>query len=158
MEIQKCSKGISNSFNLIHHYFVRIPELNIEIHPGSYTKGIILPLNDTKKYSIKSKVYQCKNCVNLMLSYMHLTGHTWYYPMINCETLTNGICNMSPLSFQFMTAITSFSILLCPTINFKLRTFLVFIIALIHYIYQNNSWLNISERYCEHLGKLFKKS
>lgn len=152
IEIQKCSKGLRDSLYLVHHYFMRVPELNIEIHPGLYVKGVILDLNTTKKYTIKSKSYICKSCVNFLLSYIHLTKHTWFYPVINCETLTNGICHFFPVSFQLSCAMAAGTIL-CLNLSNVFKIILVLTIGVLLFVYQNDCFRRrqCARTFCIHI-------
>lgn len=157
IEIQKCSKGLRDSWYFIHHYFIRIPELNIEIHPGLYVKGVILELNATKQFMIKSKSYICKNCLNFLLSYIHLTKHTWFYPLINCETLTNGICHFFPFSFQLTCGIAAMTIM-CLNLSNIFKFILIAIIVLFLFMYQNGyfDWFDKCT-FCNHINDGDKK-
>ncbi|AAN04328.1 Orf33 [Heliothis zea nudivirus] len=98
--VEMCIKRLKNSSFIIAHYFIRIPSLDLEIHPGMYQKGNFLNLNSTKHYRVLTVTYACSECLNELLIKSENVLHAWYYPLINCETLTKGLCIGAPWSIQ----------------------------------------------------------
>lgn len=122
-EIEMCRTGISRQI-WAFHYFIRIPSLNIEIHPGFYTKGSILSIGRTKNYTIFSRTMQCDKCINKMLSLCDDTTatHAWFYPLINCETFTRGLCMGTPWSVQIIILCCAFLLCICFLCKFSIMT------------------------------------
>lgn len=135
--LEVCHKSVKNTLGLFNHYFVRIPSLYLEIHPGAYYGGTHHNLDTTKKYVITETIVCCNDCLDHILTESLNMTHLWYYPIINCETLTRGLCNKVPISIQTILftgmVISSFGVLA----HFAHIQFVLFLMCLhllwIHY-------------------------
>lgn len=95
------------------HYFLRIPQLNLEVHPGRYNFGTHHTLGKTTHYGVLRTYYKCGNClVKLLQDAQHIqTFPLW--PLVNCETLSRLLCEDMAISFQTIEYFTiSFLILI----------------------------------------------
>lgn len=150
--IEVCSKPIKNSMGFVRHHFVRIPHLQLEIHPGQYKYGTHHTIGFTKRYDYLYIVQVCETCLlDLYTESMELFK-IWYYPIINCETLTRGLTCSVPLSYQ--TAIyagivfSSFAIL--KNCNF---VFVAICLMLILFLI-NNFYQTRDNHACHHLKSI----
>lgn len=149
-EIEVCYKAISSSFCFFNHFFMRIPKLELEIHPGKYVMGTHHCLNFTKNYSIAEIKTICSKCLDELMNNADDLTPLWYYPYINCETLTRGLVGGIPVSFQSV----SIAILLVIFVKSLLKAhYLLFVslFILIFFILQNNFYLPIRYTSCKHL-------
>lgn len=128
------SKSIKNTLNLIIHNYIAIPELNLEIHPGRFYYGTHHDIGKFKNRSeIITEMYFCKDCLDYLLYRARSLFDIWYYPILNCETLTRGLTQHFPLSIQtvLITGIfTSFIIGISNPIFFALTFFFILILLI----------------------------
>ena len=137
---------------LSHHYLI-FPSIELEIHPGKYYYGTHHTLGTFAKNSIKTGQYNlCPKCFKKILKESECLQDAWfYYPLINCETLTNGLLNKIPISIQslIVSIFTTASILSLKSIYM----WNIIIISILILIVLNNFSLSYKVDYCIHLKK-----
>lgn len=102
-EINICTAHTAISLGLFQHYFIQIPQLQLEIHPGRYKYGTHHTLGFKTNYTVKKTSILCEYCLTQLLTRSTTVSPTWwYYPIINCETLTVGLVDKQPLSIQLL--------------------------------------------------------
>lgn len=143
------SKSLNNTLKTITHLYITIPSLDMEIHPGQFFNGTHHKLGTFSKNSIcVGQKTLCKKCMDLLLLKSIDLVDAWYYPIINCETLTRGLLYDNAISVQtiFLTIIVTFFIIgLMKSIY--LLVCLFFIILLILF---NNTTVLYSVDACPH--------
>lgn len=113
-----CCKTMFKYVGFVNHHFLIIPELNLEIHPGHYKSGTHHTRGFTKKY-IVIEVINCNDeMYNYILSNSNDLTPLWYYPFINCETLTRGLLCKFPISIQFTSIICIIACIIFSFFNF----------------------------------------
>lgn len=153
-KIEMCIKRLRNSSFVVAHYFIRIPSLDLEIHPGMYEKGNFLNLNSTKHYKVLTGTCVCNDCLNRLLETSKSLLHAWYYPLINCETLTKGLCLGRAMSVQSIVAVSFLAgvSLLYAKFELFIATFLALcLLVLVVLALQYNTWQN-GHYHCEHIS------
>lgn len=146
-----CYKTINSTWGLFNHYFFKIPHINLEIHPGNYKLGTHHTDGFTKYYIEYEYRWLCNNCLKILLELSSNLYKVWYYPYINCETLTRTLIGSTPISFQtiYVTIIIA-SLISCIFLVWMIPVS-IFIILL--FIYNNNCYFPVHESYCEHLKR-----
>lgn len=87
---------------IFDHYFVVVGD--VEYHMGYYRHGNKLPKDSTKGAHVVAIKTICDNCYHKLLMNINLDEGKrleWYYPLINCETLTTGF-SLQFISFMFL--------------------------------------------------------
>jgi len=140
---------VNKTFRIITHIYFTIPSLNLEIHPGQFFHGTHHTLGAFKRASVcVGEKKLCEKCLkDLLRNSINLTD-AWYYPVINCETMTRGLIYTNPISIQtiFLTIIITFFIIGILTPIYLLGS-LFFTIGLILF---NNINVLYSVDTCEH--------
>lgn len=149
--IEVCTTNVKHTFGLIKHYYLRLPDKNLEIHPGRYRMGSHHTLGYMRKeYNVIECLNVCNEC------YKHVIGDSlqlhdvWAYPFINCESLTRGIIGQFPVSYQ-MYSLT----LICLLLIMSLWFFPLLLVSLnlfgLHLLYHKIESGSTDIRYCAHL-------
>nr|WOZ57658.1 ac81-like protein [Menippe mercenaria nudivirus] len=132
------------------HNYLAIPAFDLEIHPGRFFYGTHHNYGAFKNrsYCVKSMQF-CKKCVTVLLKQSENQDSTWWYPIMNCETLTRGLTQHLPLSIQtiLITGIFTTFILGIEKATFFIVT-IIFILMLL--IYNNTSYKLLKDR-CVHI-------
>ncbi|QLI62442.1 Ac81 [Dikerogammarus haemobaphes nudivirus] len=108
------SKAINKTLRVITHIYFTIPSLDLEIHPGQFFNGTHHKLGTFKRESVKiGEKKLCDICLQKLLQISLDLTSAWYYPIINCESLTRGLIYTNPISLQtiFLTIILTFFII-----------------------------------------------
>ena len=150
IEILVCRKPIRKSLGLINHFFLIIPEKQIELHPGEYYFGSYHTAGFTKSYTVYEKFYVCKDCYEKLIEKSKKLSNIWYYPYVNCETLSRGLVGDFAISHQFVLfTLIGLSTILC----FISLYFIILIVLLILLlIYINNFYYPLNTSLCVHLN------
>lgn len=144
-----CSKQVSATFGFVRHYFLQIPHLELEIHPGQYKYGTHHILGFTRNFDKMWTLNVCQFCIDQILCESMKLFSVWYYPCINCETLTRGLTSGIPISFQ--TLIYAGLLFSCMAI-LKNFNFAFVAICLIVVIFLFNNYFQIQdEQECLHI-------
>lgn len=153
--VEVYSKSIKNTLSLFTHNYFAIPALNLEIHPGQYLYGTH---HDRGRFSKRSiligKLNLCGNCLERLMKTSANLFDVWYYPLINCETLTRGLLYHDAISYQTVFGIiifTAFVIGINKPIMFIVGLFFLFILLVI-----NNLKFIYREKECIHLKEELK--
>jgi hypothetical protein len=107
--VQTWSRLIRRSGYVFRHYWLVLPDsLQVEIHPGNYHLGSIHNMNTTKHGELSSETILCAQCTEELLNSISQMPDLWYFPLINCESLSRGLIGGSPVSTQVI--VTTFAI------------------------------------------------
>lgn len=143
------SKSLNNTLRAITHLYFTIPSMGLEIHPGQFFYGTHHTIGAFRKNSICiGEKTLCDKCMNKLLIQSGDLTDAWYYPIINCESMTRGLLYDNAISIQtiFLTIILTFFIIgLIESIY--LYICLIFIILLILF---NNVNILYSVDVCPH--------
>lgn len=154
-ELQLCYRWVGFG-KIAKHYFFTLPSQNLSLHLGMYNKGNIMSGTDySDKIIIDTKII-CSDCVELLIYFSDKLDHLWYYPLINCETLTFGFFYNMPISFQICCALLSFGFAISGCLYNVLFTILAIVFCICS-IYCNLLFLvlkSISKKKCKHLQNL----
>ncbi|UOT91836.1 Ac81-like protein [Aratus pisonii nudivirus] len=144
------TKYINNNFGLFVHNYLSIPYLQLEIHPGRFRFGSHHSLGKFKKnsYCNKSMLF-CKDCLNLLLIQSRDMENLWWFPIMNCETLTRGLTQHLPISYQtiIITGIFTTFIIGIQEPYFFILTFILIVMLV---LYNNNNFKMLKDT-CVHL-------
>lgn len=144
--VELCRRPIRRAFQLLSHYFLRIESLDLEIHPGNYSKGTHCTINAKSVYTVVESYEFCTQCIDEMLNESLNMINVWYYPIINCETLSRGLCKQLPVSYQTITlSAIIVSIVCCFVTN---SIVLLFFVLYLLTLYNNVKLRKI--KLCEH--------
>lgn len=151
------SKSLNNTLKAITHLYFTIPSMGLEIHPGQFFYGTHHTIGMFRKNSVCiGEKTLCKKCMEILLKESNDLTEAWYYPIINCESMTRGLLYSNPISIQtiFLTIIVTFFIIgLIESIY--LYICLIFIILLILF---NNVNILYSVDVCPHYIELAKSN
>ncbi|QBB28681.1 Ac81-like protein [Homarus gammarus nudivirus] len=143
------SKYIANTFGIFVHNYLSIPHMDLEIHPGKFFYGTHHNLGKFHKNSCPVKKMKfCKDCLDKLLVKARYLDDIWYYPILNCETLTRALTQHFPISFQtvLITGIfTTFIIGIDKPFMFIITTILLIILLL----YNNSNYKFLAD-HCKH--------
>lgn len=155
-KIEVCEKVIRQSFGFVKHYFLRIPEIGIEIHPGHYTRGTHHNLDTTKNYRVYATKIVCPGCLSELQQESNDMSYVWYYPFINCETLTKGLTGQVAISIQVVLYVLLALCIIASIFKSVLYVFAILVVAL-GLVY--NNYLNCGSRLfvCHHIEQHLKE-
>jgi len=143
-------KPLKLSLGLIDHWFVDIPQLNMEIHMGNYSKGTHLTSGTTKNAHTFMDIKLCSDCTDRLVKNTIELTDIFYYPIINCETLIASNFCIIRASTQtiFYTAIV---VTLIASIFKPSLIILALVILLIFVIYSKFLYCRTYSKACLHL-------
>lgn len=152
IEVLGCYTGVTSLLHLPTHYFLIVPILKLEIHPGRYYMGSYHTLGFTKKYNVYKKSRVCEFCFKNLISLSLKLESVWFYPFINCETLTRGLLtNDIAISYQMLYVTTLFLSVVASWFKFSvLLLTLVLAVIIITVNYYHSSPTTVEE--CVHLN------
>ncbi|UVT30872.1 ac81-like protein [Penaeus vannamei nudivirus] len=131
------SKSIKNTLNLFIHNYLSIPALELEIHPGRFYYGTHHTMGAFIKRSVIIKKLQfCEDCINKLLKQSYDLFKVWYYPIVNCETLTRGLTQNIPISIQTILITGAFTSLVIG-ISYPSVFLLTFLFIILLLLYNN---------------------
>lgn len=150
-------KTLRKALGLFSHYYITVPSLELEIHPGKYFYGTHHIMGKFKKNSTKcSEYFLCEDCITTLIQDANYLEHCWYYPIINCETLTRGLLS-APASISYQTLLVT-GMLVSFAMAFKKKYMLLLtILFLIILIILNNFWFIYNKESCVHLHQKNKR-
>lgn len=157
IKIEVCGKPIAKTFGLIKHYFIRLEHPELEIHPGQYKKGTHHNLEFTKGFEIYIKKIMCRECLQKLLKESNDMKMYWYYPFINCETLTKGLTGQFAISNQIVLLVLLILFLIvsfCCNYIYLLGVMVVLLVIL----YNNYLSSGTSLLVCHHLNARMKEA
>uniref|UniRef100_A0AAU8GBR3 Ac81-like protein n=1 Tax=Faxonius propinquus nudivirus TaxID=3139431 RepID=A0AAU8GBR3_9VIRU len=138
-KIEVYIKHTKNTLGVLSHYFFTIPKLKLEIHPGVFYNGTHHDLGRYHKRTHKIKTFEiCQNCLDFLLENAIDLKSVWYYPIINCETLTRGLIDSFPLSYQTVLltiCFTSFILAIHYKLMFIICFFSIFLLIILNSFY-----------------------
>lgn len=149
-----CYGKIDRSFGLFNHYFIRIPHMNLEIHPGRYEYGTHHTLGYySKPSSILRVLTICDACVDILIQRSYRVHRWWgYFPLINCETLTKGLTFAPPISTQ---AVLGVGILLTAMLSiFSPALLIIAVVLFMLLLVYNNTEPSAQHTTCQHVRTL----
>ena len=155
------SKSISKSFGLFSHHFLTIPSMELEIHPGKYYQGTHHTLGTFVKNSIITGQYElCQTCFKQLMDEASNLQDVWYYPVINCETLTKGLLQNTRtfgnrgviISIQSM--ISMAFVMACLLSLISMVMFGIALLLILSLIILNHFCLSYKIEYCIHLNTI----
>ncbi len=153
--INVCAKDVKVSFGFIRHYFIQIPHMELEIHPGQYKYGTHHVLGFTRRYDELWTMEICESCLDQLVNESMRLFQLWYYPVINCETLTRGLVSGVPVSFQTLIycSLLFSSIAILWNFNFAFVS-----ICLIILLFLFNNYFRIQDgQQCLHINEKYSK-
>ena len=100
--IEIWSRQIRRSGYMFRHFWIELPEIGLEIHPGNYFLGSFHNIGTTKYGTLFAETLLCGNCALDLIENIHYTSDVWYFPLINCESITRGLCGDTPVSWQVL--------------------------------------------------------
>lgn len=143
------SKSIKNTMNIFTHKFFSIPDINLEIHPGQFFYGTHHTIGKfSNRSTLVGEHLMCQNCLTELLDAASDLSDIWYYPVINCETLTQGLLYHNAISYQTILCtiiITSFVLGISNPIFFLFCLFCLFLLLML-----NNIHLKYAKSKCVH--------
>lgn len=146
------TKSCKNTCNVITHFYISIPHIQLDIHPGQFTFGTHHTTGTfPKNTKLIKTMYFCPNCLEYLLKRSKNLIDTWYYPIINCESLTRGLTQNVPISIQTILLTVAFTSLVVGIFNpYFLLVSILFVLILV--VFNNSSYPNKSfDSYCIHL-------
>lgn len=156
-----CFKPIKSVFGIYNHYFLLIEEIDMEIHPGHYKYGVYMRAGSTKGYSVESNVMLCPLCLNGLINLVRTLEEVWFYPYINCETLSKGLTiGKKAISNQLVLTVfilQSYILLIferCLPTVYKVITFIIISIVVLLFVMINmcpRRLLETKFAACEHV-------
>ena len=155
------SKTISSSFGILSHHYLTIPSMDLEIHPGKYYQGTHHTLGTFNKNSTKTGQYElCQNCFKNFMDEATSLQDAWYYPVINCETLTkgllqnNGMFSKNCIIISIQALISIGFIMACLLSLISNFMFIIALLSILLLIVLNNFCLSYKIEYCIHLNSV----
>lgn len=144
------TKYVKNTFGILVHNYFAIPQLHLEIHPGRFYYGTHHDYGKFKKRSECVKVMKfCELCVDYLLEKSTDLDDIWWYPILNCETLTRGLTQHIPISFQTILITCIFTTFIIGIQ--KVHLLLVVILFIIMLLIYNNTHYKMLKNKCIHL-------
>lgn len=146
------TKYLKNTLGIFVHNYLSIPDIDIEIHPGQFFYGTHHTVGKFKKNSkpVKELIF-CDICVRYLLYNARYLSDVWYYPILNCETLTRALTQHFPISFQTILITGIFTTIIIGI--YKPILFIISILLLIVLLIYNNSSLKMLKDYCIHYNE-----
>lgn len=146
------TKYIKNTCGLFVHNYLTIPAIELEIHPGRFYYGTHHTLGRFKRNSmcVKQMLF-CSVCIRDLLQRSLDLVDIWWYPILNCETLTRGLTQHFPLSIQTLLITGIFTTFI---MGFKYSCFFIItiILSLMLLLYNNTSYKFLKDC-CVHLAR-----
>lgn len=143
-------RAIKHSFGLFDHWFIDVPDKNLEIHPGNYEFGTHLTSGTTKNAHIYCTKTVCMKCLDHILKDTVDLKYLFYYPFINCETLASHHFTNMAISTQLIllsVVVISFTLGL-----FNVIFFYIMVLFIIIYLLYSKYLYSTSKNYtCLHL-------
>ena len=141
-------------FGIFSHHYLTIPSMELEIHPGKYYQGTHHNLGTFAKNNIKTGQYElCQTCFMQLLDEATTMLDVWYYyPLINCETLTKGLLNNITISTQSLIVTTFITASFLSLISIYM--FIIAFLSILLLIVLNNFCFSYKVEYCLHLKEL----
>ena len=135
---------------LTDHWFIDIPQLDIEMHYGYNDRISFKKSGSIKNYHVYSEIYLCNDCMLNFLQSSYNERMPAFQPFINCESLSSKVISNIGMSFQifFLTFILMFIILSMFSI---LYLFLVPVTVLIYFFYVQRNYNTTYYQSCNHL-------
>ncbi|UHB41815.1 Ac81-like protein [Macrobrachium rosenbergii nudivirus] len=145
------SKTIKNTCGIFTHMYLAIPEMDLEIHPGRFFYGTHHDFGKFKNRSTKVKELQfCDKCLKVLLDESIYLFDVWYYPILNCETLSRALTQHVPISIQTILCTVVFTtFVLAISMNLKILLITLFFLLLLllynnlPYKFLNNTCIHI---------------
>ncbi|UBZ25666.1 Ac81-like protein [Carcinus maenas nudivirus] len=143
------TKYLKNTLGIFVHNYIAIPSMELEIHPGRFLYGTHHNYGKFKKRScVVKKMKFCDICMERMLTQANDLSNIWYYPILNCETLTRGLTQHVPISVQTILITGIFTTFIIGIQNPKLFI-ITFLLIIIQLIYNNSSYKLLTD-HCIH--------
>jgi len=132
---------MNKTAKLLNHHFIYIPRLKLEIHPGEYDGGTHRTISKdcppTPRAHVYNKYECCAACINSLLITSHSIADAWYwYPLVNCETLTSTLMGDSSISIQGVLVLSGVLLVLSGITFYVYIAVVIFILTFIY-----NRWL-----------------
>jgi hypothetical protein len=144
-------RRIKQSLGIFEHWFIDIPSKDIEIHPGLYNLGTHLKHGTTKNALNYLEYTICENCFKCLVKSTFNLADVFYYPIINCESLTSYYCDTFPISAQLLFALAIVTALFLVFLN-KLFIFVAILLFIGYLLYQNYISSRTYKKECNHLA------
>lgn len=133
--IEICARTLKKSNNVYQHYFLRIPSMDLELHPGRYKGGCYHRLGHTVDYRISGLFATCDECKKKLVRASYHLENAWFYPYINCETLSLWLSGKFPVSSQVIVSTLVVATFVCSIVTFHIRMSLIIFVVLIILLY-----------------------
>jgi hypothetical protein len=143
-------RAIKPSFGVFDHWFFDIPDKDLEIHPGNYKFGTHLKHGTTKNAHIYMELALCEECLNRLLRHTLSLYEVFYYPFINCETLTACHARLFPVSMQVLLGTGIIISAVGMIFNFN-YLYLVLLLVIVYLVYTKYLYSTMSKVSCGHI-------
>lgn len=144
-----CSKSIRNTLGFVHHFFLQVPHLDMEIHCGEYKNGSHHYIGHTKHFDQLWSMDLCETCMNQLYHESTQLFKFWYYPIVNCETLARGL--VSGVSISFQTLIIAGLSITTLALFTNLKWIVIVVVLLLLLVIVNNLYRGSSNQKCMHI-------
>jgi hypothetical protein len=152
MDVEYCCVTIAATANILCHHFIRIPSLNLEIHPIVFRFGTHHTLGTQGGAHVVHVRRMCESCVDQLIEQsFHLPTLTTYYPLIHCEHGAKfmmgdpGFMSIQTMLVTFIIVTTISSVFNPRNIAFALMLLVVLI------MYNNLGPFNVKKTSCKHV-------
>ncbi|UVX94937.1 Ac81-like protein [Callinectes sapidus nudivirus] len=146
------TKYLKNTCGLFVHNYIAFPELGLEIHPGRFFYGTHHNFGKFNKRTVPVKNMKfCGICVKHLLDQSNDLVNIWYYPILNCETLTRGLTQHLPISIQTILITGIFTTFIIGIQ--KPQLFIISLLFLIILLIYNNSCYKMLTDHCIHYDR-----
>ena len=154
-KVYVCYRPIRPALGVFNHHFFKIPDLDLEVHPGRYNMGTHHNIGYVKHATIYGELILCPDCVRTVLFESKQMEDAWYFPLINCEALTKGSLGYPPISYQTIFIFTAIVCAIASLFSFSLLFVGLFFLMLTIII---NNWSSpMYTNRCQHLAQQYVK-
>ena len=152
-KIYVCYRPIRPALGVFNHHFFKIPDLDLEIHPGRYYMGTHHKVGYVRHATVYGQLILCPDCVRAVLFESKQMEDAWYFPLINCEALTKGSLGYPPISYQTIFIFTAIVCAIASIFSFSLLFVGLFFLVLTIIV---NNWSSpMYTNRCQHLAKQY---
>lgn len=140
-----------HDFKYARHYFIRVDEPYVEIHPGTVKGGGYRNAKVHKDEVIVYKKELCADCYQKLLDESYWSFSVWYFPLVNCEIISRSLIGWTPISPQNYIIAAGILITLIGVVGHLILALISFILTTILLIYWYGRSLPTQIAKCQHL-------
>lgn len=145
---------MKKTFFLTDHWFIDIPQLNIELHYGYNDSIQFKKSGSLHNFHVYSEIYFCNDCMLTFLETAyndHNNNIPMFQPLINCESLSSMAVGNIGFSFQVFFLILIIMFIFLSFFQFAFIFFLP-VTFLIYFFYVKRNYNNTYYQCCQHLN------